>query len=108
MKTVVFIAGVILIVILSYLVLHYGFRRKLERFSNKLRKELPWLVSCPIVYVWLAVYLCIVKVAEGKDPALFIVLGAVCAFLNVMKLIQLLKEDLQNTDKPQIEEEETK
>lgn len=101
MKYVIFIIGVILIVILSHLVLCYGFRRKLERFSEKLRKELPWLVACPIVWVWLAVYTCIVKVAEGKDPAIHIVTGAVCVFLCVMRLINLVKEELQNKEEPQ-------
>ena len=105
MKYVIFIIGVILIVILSHLVLRYGFSRKLERFSEKLRKELPWLVACPIVWVWLAVYTCIVKVAEGKDPAIHIVTGAVCVFLCVMRLINLVKEELQNKEEPQIEEE---
>lgn len=93
MKYVIFIIGVILIVILSHLVLCYGFRRKLERFSKNLRKELPWLVALPIVWVWLAVYICIVKVAEGKDPAMFIVMGVVCVFLYVMKLIYHIKEE---------------
>lgn len=105
MKYVIFIIGVILIVILSHLVLCYGFRRKLERFSEKLRKELPWLVACPLVWVWLAVYTCIVKVAEGKDPAIHIVTGAICVFLCVMRLINLVKEKLQNKEESKIEEE---
>ena len=105
MKYVIFIIGVILIVILSHLILRYGFSRKLERFSEKLRKELPWLVACPIVWVWSAVYTCIVKVAEGKDPAIHIVTGAVCAFVCVMRLINLVKEELQNKEESKIEEE---
>ena len=105
MKYVIFIIGVILIVILSHLILRYGFSRKLERFSEKLRKELPWLVACPIVWVWLAVYTCIVKVAEGKDPAIHIVTGAVCVFLCVTRLINLVKEELQNKEESKIEEE---
>lgn len=106
MKFTIFIIGIVLIVILSHLVLRYGFRRKMERFSKKLRKELPWHVALPIAWAWSAVYTCIVKVAEGKDPAVFIVAGMVCAFLYTMKLINLVKEDLQNKEEPQIEEEE--
>ena len=106
MKSVILIIGAILIVILSHLILRYGFSRKLERFSEKLRKELPWLVACPIVWVWLAIYTCIVKVAEGKDPAIHIVTGAVCAFLCVMRLINLVKEELQDKETAQKAEEE--
>lgn len=106
MKSVILIIGAILIVILSHLILRYGFSRKLERFSEKLRKELPWLVACPIVWVWLAVYTCIVKVAEEKDPAIHIVTGTICVFLCVMRLINRVKEELQDKETAQKAEEE--
>ena len=106
MKSVILMIGAILIVILSHLILRYGFSRKLERFSEKLRKELPWLVACPIVWVWLGVYTCIVKVAEGKDPAIHIVTGTLCVFLCVMRLINLVKEELQDKETAQKAEEE--
>lgn len=105
MKFIIFIIGIILILILSHLVLRYGFRRKLERLSKKLRKELPWLVALSIVWVWFVVCTCIFKAAEGKDPAFFIVLGAVLAFLYAMKIIGRIKEDLQNRKEQQEEVE---
>lgn len=94
MKFVIFIIGGILIVILSHLVLRYGFKRRLERFSQKLRKELPWLVSCVLIYVWIIVCACIFI----NSDASLVVMGVVCGFLWTMNTIQRIKEDLQRTE----------
>lgn len=108
MEKTEFIIVFALLSLICVLILRYGFRHKIEKFSKKLKKDLPWRVLIVILWLFYSVFNgCVFNKSRETDPAIYIIIGAIMVFLSVMNIVQEIKEDLQNTEKLQENKDES-